>query len=62
MLNSSIENQTKFVENIKKELLNRVNIIDINEGNDLKLTQNDILITFTSTLNQKEEINNKNKS
>ena len=62
MLNSSTENQTKFVENIKKELLNRVNIIDINEGNDLKLTQNDILITFTSTLNQKEEINNKNKT
>ena len=54
IINSTENNKSKFVENIKNELLNKINIIDIDKGNDISLTNDDLLITFSSTLNQKK--------
>ena len=61
IINTTENNKTKFVENIKNELLNNINIVDIDKGSDLSLVNDDLLITFTSTINQKNE-SNKNKT
>jgi len=61
IINSTENNKSKFVENIKNELLNKINIIDIDKGNDISLTNDDLLITFSSTLNKKNNVH-KNKT
>ena len=59
MNSSRIENRTELIQNMYTNIFNKLNISNIDNGEDKKIIEKNISIIMTSTKNQKNNENEK---